>query len=257
MVSEKQLAANRRNARKSTGPKSPEAKARVAQNSTTHGIFCRHLVLKGESKEEFVEFRELLLHSLSPQDLLELALVDQIVSIAWRLRRVQEAEQIQHDARASEIKDRAEDERIRLMKILAGDLQPHEDEEMDEEKLRRQQESMDVIKDGEISAAATLAIGYGENDASFERLMRCEQRLTSQLHRCLRDLEKLRGSKRRRLKLAPCPFARGARTRRDICSSQLFPLQWDADENEEKARSKNEKQTHFCPNASERVESGS
>src|SRR6185369_13010456 len=57
MVTEKQLAANRRNGFKSTGPKSPEGKARVAQNGTTYGIFCRHLLLAGERAEEFELFR--------------------------------------------------------------------------------------------------------------------------------------------------------------------------------------------------------
>ena len=37
-VSEKQLAANRANATQSTGPRSPEGKARSAQDSRKHGF---------------------------------------------------------------------------------------------------------------------------------------------------------------------------------------------------------------------------
>ena len=48
MVSEKKLAANRLNAQKSTGPKTDEGKAKSARNATTHGLFCRDVVIKGE-----------------------------------------------------------------------------------------------------------------------------------------------------------------------------------------------------------------
>src|SRR5690349_8436328 len=38
MASEKQIAANRRNARRSTGPRTPAGKVRAALNALTHGL---------------------------------------------------------------------------------------------------------------------------------------------------------------------------------------------------------------------------
>ena len=44
-VSKASLAANRRNARKSTGPKTPEGKARARQNALKHGLLAREVVV--------------------------------------------------------------------------------------------------------------------------------------------------------------------------------------------------------------------
>ena len=46
-ISAKKRRANRRNAKKSTGPRSEEGKAKSKMNATTHGFFCADLVLPG------------------------------------------------------------------------------------------------------------------------------------------------------------------------------------------------------------------
>src|SRR5690242_14366528 len=91
-VSPRKRRANRRNAKKSTGPRSAAGKKRSALNSTTHGIFCSRLVLAGEDEADLVVIREGYLQKLSPQDVVELALVDQIVNAQWRAMRAQRAE---------------------------------------------------------------------------------------------------------------------------------------------------------------------
>src|SRR5687767_8797500 len=44
-ISRKKLAANRRNARQSTGPRTDEGKAVSSRNAVTHAIFCRDLLV--------------------------------------------------------------------------------------------------------------------------------------------------------------------------------------------------------------------
>ncbi|MFL6351622.1 MAG: hypothetical protein ACJ74Z_07205 [Bryobacteraceae bacterium] len=42
----------------STGPKTPEGKAKASQNSTTHGCCSKQPIIKGENEEEFNELLE-------------------------------------------------------------------------------------------------------------------------------------------------------------------------------------------------------
>src|SRR5690242_2078723 len=91
-VSERKLRANSENAKKSTGPKTPEGKRRSSRNATSHGIFCQDLCLPGEDEQLFHTFRHGFVAALHPLTLPELQLVDRIVSASWRLRRLQSAE---------------------------------------------------------------------------------------------------------------------------------------------------------------------
>jgi hypothetical protein len=95
-VSPKQIEANRRNAQKSTGPKTAQGKAVSKMNAVKHGLLAQTVVVHGhkfkESEHEFKELCQEFYESLSPVGPLEKMLVDQIVTIAWRLRRVRMAE---------------------------------------------------------------------------------------------------------------------------------------------------------------------
>ena len=86
-VSERRLAANRRNALRSTGPRTPEGKAVVALNALRHGLLSREALVRGESEADLVAFARRMRARLAPADELELLLADRVVSSAWRLRR--------------------------------------------------------------------------------------------------------------------------------------------------------------------------
>ena len=52
MTTEAQVATNRLNAQKSTGPRTAEGKATVAQNAVTHGLRAQAVVFPGEESDE-------------------------------------------------------------------------------------------------------------------------------------------------------------------------------------------------------------
>ena len=88
MTTVQQQAANRRNAAKSTGPKTPEGKAVVALNAMQHGLLSRHVFLPDEDEAALVELGKRLRTHLQPVGEFEVLLVDRIVTAVWRLRRV-------------------------------------------------------------------------------------------------------------------------------------------------------------------------
>lgn len=103
MASERQLAANRTNARLSTGPRTPQGKARSSLNALTHGLTAQTVILEDEDPEEFERFREELIAYFQPGSLFEGELVDRIVGILWRMRRIPKFEAYVIEARRDEI----------------------------------------------------------------------------------------------------------------------------------------------------------
>ena len=87
MASTAQIDANRSNAQKSTGPRTPEGKAAVAQNAVKHGLLARAAVLQGEDWEEYTCFHEEMMDELYPDAMQEEELAERIVDLSWRLRR--------------------------------------------------------------------------------------------------------------------------------------------------------------------------
>src|SRR5256885_1560599 len=92
MASPKQIEANRRNAKKSTGPRTSAGKTKVAMNAVKHGLLAQQVVLPNEDEQEFAEFTIRLAHELQPVGELEDLFAGMIAACAWRLRRLQRVE---------------------------------------------------------------------------------------------------------------------------------------------------------------------
>src|SRR5688500_17144972 len=111
MTSEKQIDANRQNALKSTGPKTPEGKAAVRLNAVKHGLLSQEILLPGEDEEALKELSEHLWAELKPVGEMEILLVDRIIASYWRLRRLGRVEAgIFAWERSEELAERAERE---------------------------------------------------------------------------------------------------------------------------------------------------
>lgn len=94
-VSERQLAANRANARKSTGPRTPEGKEQVSTNAIKHGLIAHRLLLPNDPEESAAELEALrarFQEEIQPQSVLEQILIERLAACYWRLRRIYQFE---------------------------------------------------------------------------------------------------------------------------------------------------------------------
>ncbi len=92
MTSAAQSTANRRNALKSTGPKTVDGKAAVARNALQHGLTARRIVCFDEHARDFASFHDALRTDFAPAGAIEEQLVERIALCAWRLRRASRTE---------------------------------------------------------------------------------------------------------------------------------------------------------------------
>jgi hypothetical protein len=87
MTSFKQFAANRRNARKSTGPMTEEGKQRSRCNAVRHGLTAETVIGALEDAEDYKAFEAAIIADYDAQSAVERELVLRLASLLWRLRR--------------------------------------------------------------------------------------------------------------------------------------------------------------------------
>ena len=87
MATEKQIAANRLNAAKSTGPKTAEGKRRSRLNAFRHGLTAETVITVFEAANEYQSLERDLLAEYGPRTPLEHQLVVRLASLIWRVRR--------------------------------------------------------------------------------------------------------------------------------------------------------------------------
>jgi hypothetical protein len=104
MTSFRQFEANRRNALRSTGPKTKEGKRRSRLNAVRHGLTAETVVRHLEDADDYKAFEATIIADYCAETAVARELVLRLASLLWRLRRATAIEtdlfEIQADALA-------------------------------------------------------------------------------------------------------------------------------------------------------------
>ncbi len=87
MATVAQITANRINALRSTGPRTPEGKKRSARNAVKWGLFSKQVVLTEEEAHEWEQLSTHIRTLLQPGDPIEELLADEVTANWFRLAR--------------------------------------------------------------------------------------------------------------------------------------------------------------------------
>src|ERR1035441_7826796 len=87
MASAKQLAANRANAAKSTGPVTEAGKLNSRYNAVTHGLSGHTVLRTPEQDAAYNTYRARLYPDLAPANAVELDFAERIIYDSWRIHR--------------------------------------------------------------------------------------------------------------------------------------------------------------------------
>ena len=100
MTSLRQIESNRRNAQKSTGPKTDDGKSRASRSAVRHGLTAETVMKLLEDPDDYRAFEQAVTADYDAQTAVERELVLRLASLLWRLRRATAIEtgllQIQH-----------------------------------------------------------------------------------------------------------------------------------------------------------------
>ncbi len=165
MTTEAQIEANRANAQKSTGPRTPEGKEKAAQNALKHGLLAKQAVVVGEDTDDFDLLRDQLYAEWAPVGPTEARLVERIAGLFWRLQRA---------------------ERFGTESFDVMYLQCTDDPQIKRWRPRLVPEAADPV------VGLTVVKDFSDTQV-LERLLVCERRLENSLYRTMAELRQVQG----------------------------------------------------------------
>ncbi len=211
MTSDRKAEANRQNALKSTGPKTPEGKAAVRHNAVKHGLLSEQVLLPGEDEGAFKEVSEHLRAELQPAGYVESLLVGRIIAAYWRLLRLGRVEagiyafELYGELAKRARKEAGKHSRTKTEVTLngrktGGDLETITtttitDEQKHQEAVKRAQE-MEAVRDGETATLGQTFIRDADKANAFSKLSRYETAIERSLYKALHELQRLQAARR-------------------------------------------------------------
>src|ERR687894_566285 len=204
MTSDKKAEANRRNALKSTGPKTSKGKAAVRLNAMKHGLLSQEILLPGEDEAALKELGERLRDELEPVGELEDLLVDRIISSTWRLRRLGRVEagifafehygelaaRARREASTYTRTEGPDDEFMAqyLSRTIISNEQKHQEAT---DKARR----LEGMRDAETATLGQTFVRDANKANAFSKLSRYETTIERSLYKALHELQRLQAAR--------------------------------------------------------------
>jgi hypothetical protein len=204
MSSLRQIAANRRNALKSTGPVTAEGKDRSRCNAVRHGLTAETVIETLEDAADYQAFEAAVIADHDVETAVERELVLRLASVLWRLRRATGIETALFNA-AADHPDKLEPRYSGPALIAGADLSKG-----DQSRMTTAQDSDGAMSGQTLDRKRNIGDVYLRLVAvptfPLDRLSRYEYMLWRQARQIVLTLQSLRSHKRARHSRFPFPF---------------------------------------------------
>jgi len=181
MATEKQVAANRQNAKNSTGPRTEAGKRRSRRNALRHGLTAETVIGVHEDAAAYRALQRAVNADYRPQTNFETELIGRLVSLLWRLRRAVAIESGLLNIHAQR-RDWKPERNLKILYTLIPSLTPRAGSiSVDGSNLKDGTESNRLEISNSRDAIAQAFLRLGRTDGRiFERLGRYEINLWRQ-----------------------------------------------------------------------------
>ena len=201
MASDKQIAANRLNAQKSTDPSTNQGKRRSRRNALRHGLTAESVVSALEDEAAYRKFERIILHDYAPDSAVERGLVVRLASLLWRLRRAVAIESGLFDIQGQIVRNRHQNadhhDPNDPLKVFYDLLRPHHERQLvDNIDLTAKDEAAHQCSPSQRADFRELTICFlrieNFNSGMLDLVGRYETRVWRQLAQTLLVLESMR-----------------------------------------------------------------
>ncbi len=188
MTTWQQIVANRRNAEKSTGPRTEAGRQRSRRNALRHGLCAETVVEILENVEDYKAFEIAIASEYDAQSVVERELVLRLASLLWRIRRATGIETALLELHVEQVRPRSP--AVQALKASESCEAPgwHDREYCSERERLGSSSFRASMRD---LAHCFTALAH-RDDRVFERLARYEAALCRQVVRTLFALQSAR-----------------------------------------------------------------